>query len=353
MIRDEHINAAVAQGILTSDQAMRLRELARDALAGLDGRDAIADPDDEKFRLIGGFNDVFVTIGVGLLIAALFGLARVLEFTPGFSVLALVSAWGLSEIFSRRMRLALPSIVLAFMFAGAAALLGGSLAGSAFAAMGMESEAAASWSFVAGCVSAALAAVLHERRFQVPIDTAFAAGSAICAALFALNAAFPSWSESLSVALTALFGLAVFVAAQRIDATDPARVTRRSDVAFWLHMLAAPMIVRSVMPLATGGTTEIDALRAVFILAVFAFLGLVALVIDRRALLVSGLTYAGIAIAYLLSQSVEQEGLGLSLTLLSLAALVLALSAGWRSLRRTIVPRLPLGRWRSHIPLPT
>jgi hypothetical protein len=49
---------------------------------------------------------------------------------------------------------------------------------------------------------------------------------------------------------------------------------------------------------------------------------------------------------------VDQEGLGLSLTLLSLAALVLALSAGWRSLRRTIVPRLPLGRLHAHIPPP-
>jgi hypothetical protein len=352
MIRDEHIDAAVAQGIITPEQASRLQALTRPQSPGASA-EAAPDPDDERFRLIGGFNDVFVTIGVGLLIAALFGLARVLEFTSGFSVLALVSAWGLSEVFSRRMRLALPSIVLAFMFAGAAAILGGSLADSTLAAAGIASDAAASWAVIAGAVSAAAAAVLHERRFQVPIDTALAAGSAICATILALLAVFPAWAETLTTPLTALFGFAVFAAALRIDATDPARVTRRSDVAFWLHMLAAPMIVRSVMPLATGGGTEIDALRAVFILAVFSLLGLVALVIDRRALLVSGLTYAGIAIAYLLSQSVNQEGLGLSLTLLSLAALVLALSAGWRSLRRTIVPRLPLGGLLSHVPPPT
>lgn len=351
MITDEHVATAVAQGIITPEQALRLQALSRPQSADVSA-EAAPDPDDERFRLIGGFNDVFVTIGVGLLISALFGLARVLEFTSGFSVLALVSAWGLSEVFSRRMRLALPSIVLAFMFAGAAAFLGGSLADGAFASMGMASDAASSWAMIAGAASAAAAAVLHERRFQVPIDTALAAGAAICATILALLAIFPAWADSLSVVLTALFGFALFAAALRIDATDPARVTRRSDVAFWLHMLAAPMIVRSVMPLATGGGTEIDALRAVFILAVFAVLGLVALVIDRRALLVSGLTYAGIAIAYLLSQSVNQEGLGLSLTLLSLAALVLALSAGWRSLRRAIVPSLPLGRLLSHVPPP-
>jgi hypothetical protein len=351
MITDDHVARAIAQGILTPDQARRLQALAAPASA-VPAAEPAPDPDDERFRLIGGFNDVFVTIGVGLLIAALFGLARVLEFTSGFSVLALLAAWGLSEIFSLRMRLALPSIVLGFMFAGAAAVLAGTLAHSALVAAGATEDIAASWAFVTGAASAAIAALVHERRFRVPIDTAIAAGSGISAVMLAVSAAFPAWSDTLTVALTALFGIAVFLSALRIDATDPARVTRRSDVAFWLHMLAAPMIVRSVMPLATGGGTEIDALRAFFMLAVFALLGVVALVIDRRALLVSGLTYAGIAIAYLLSQSVDQEGLGLSLALLSLAALVLALSAGWRSLRRTIVPRLPLGRLHAHIPPP-
>jgi predicted RND superfamily exporter protein len=64
---------------------------------------------------------------------------------------------------------------------------------------------------------------------------------------------------------------------------------------------------------------------------------------------VSGLSYAGIAIAYLLSQGVEQ-GLGISLTLLGLAIVVLGLSAGWRSLRKAVLPVLPLGRLRELIP---
>ncbi|MBN9446802.1 MAG: hypothetical protein J0I67_07800, partial [Bosea sp.] len=75
----------------------------------------------------------------------------------------------------------------------------------------------------------------------------------------------------------------------------------------------------------------------------------VALVIDRRALIVSGLSYAGIAIAYLLAQRVE-GGLGLPLTLLGLAVVVLGLSAGWRSLRTLIVPRLPLGVLADRLP---
>jgi hypothetical protein len=35
------------------------------------------------------------------------------------------------------------------------------------------------------------------------------------------------------------------------DSSDRARLTRRSDVAFWLHLLAAPMIVQSKASSAT------------------------------------------------------------------------------------------------------
>lgn len=102
MIRDEHINAAVAQGILSQEQAARLRDLAR----GQTREDDAADeppvhPDDEKFSLIGGFNDIFVTIGVLLLVGALVGIAR----QTGIAVLVLIIAWGWRSL--RRMLLPL------------------------------------------------------------------------------------------------------------------------------------------------------------------------------------------------------------------------------------------------------
>jgi hypothetical protein len=159
----------------------------------------------------------------------------------------------------------------------------------------------------------------------------------------------PDWASEHWVAIVAVLGLGVFAAALRVDASDPQRRTRRADVAFWLHMLAAPMVVHAMIRLVTGNLAGIDTAQAITILVLFILLGLVALVIDRRALLVSGLTYAGIAIAYLLSQSVE-AGLGMSLTLLGLAVVVLGLSAGWRSLRRAVLPLLPLGQLRQHIP---
>lgn len=344
MIGDADLERAVAHGILTADQAERLRALARAGAADA-GPDATAaadtavDPDDERFRLIGGFNDVFVTIGVGLLIAALFGLASVIDFRPGFAVLAMAAAWGLSEYFSRHMRLALPSIVLAAMFAG----------GAAFAAAPLGGMVWPKLSLVFAGLGAALAAVAHERRFRVPIDTAIVAAGLIGATAALISELAPDWTSRNASVMTLLFGLAVFAAAVRVDASDPKRLTRRSDIAFWLHLLAAPMIVHAVMARLGGQSNGLEAVEAVAVLIVFALLGLVAIVIDRRALLVSGLSYAGIAIAYLLSEGVDR-GMGLSLTLLCLAILVLGLSAGWRSIRRTLLPLLPLGAMRTSIP---
>lgn len=348
MIGDEHIEAAVAQGILTGDQAARLRDLARRDLAPVSVNDGLPDPDDEKFRLIGGFNDVFVTIGVLLLVAAFFGLASVLDFRPGLAVLAMIAAWGLSEFFSRRMRLALPSITLALMFAGATGFLATSLALLPNGGDWADDRGFRLWIMLFS-LGVMVGGVAHHWRFRVPIDVAIAAGGLTYAVYNGIGVIAPDWIGDNGSALAAVLGLLLFAAAVRTDASDTQRVTRRSDVAFWMHLLAAPMIVHAVIPLVAGPVSALGTGQAFAVLLVFALLGIVALVIDRRALLVSGLTYAGIAIGYLLSQSVA-EGMGLSLTLLGLAIVVLGLSAGWRSLRRAVLPLLPLGSLRHAVP---
>ncbi|HYD15760.1 MAG TPA: hypothetical protein VEA77_05115 [Hyphomicrobium sp.] len=349
MIRDEHIEAAVAQGILSAEQAARLRGLALGDTQAPQRDERGSDPDDEKFRLIGGFNDVFVTIGVLLLVGALFGLANVLNFQPGFAVLALISSWGLAEYFSRRMRLALPSIVLAAMFAGAGGFLSTSIGGLALNIGDWADDRGLRLWLMLFSLGVMLAAVVHHRRFRVPIDVAIAAGGLVYVIYNAIGVLAPDWIRDNGAVLSGLLGLGIFVAAVRIDARDPKRLTRLSDVAFWLHLLAAPLIVHAVIPLLTGPVSALDTGQAIGILVVFVLLGVVALVIDRRALLVSGLTYAGIAIGYLLSQSVD-GGMGLPLTLLGLAVVVLGLSAGWRSLRSILLPMLPLGDLRQRVP---
>ena len=97
-----------------------------------------------------------------------------------------------------------------------------------------------------------------------------------------------------------ILGLGIFSIAMRFDLSDPERVTRRTDIAFWLHLLAAPLIVHPLVSGMLGDARLPDAATAGAILAIFAALGAVAVLVDRRALLVSGLSYAGIAFATLL-----------------------------------------------------
>ena len=123
--------------------------------------------------------------------------------------LAMISAWGLSEVFSRRMRLALPSIALAVMFAG----------GAAFAAATLGSLASTGLTEVFAGIAAAFAAVAHERRFRVPVDWAIAAFSATYAIAYAVWHVFPAFNSAL---LFAVLGGLIFAAALRVDASDRA-----------------------------------------------------------------------------------------------------------------------------------
>ncbi|WP_332696449.1 hypothetical protein [Bosea sp. (in: a-proteobacteria)] len=357
MIREEDLQAAVSEGIIDQAQAVRLSHLARlrrqaapfatGDVAAEDSRPV--DPDDERFRLIGGFNDVFVTIGVGLLAAALLGLMRLLGLGEAFALTGLVAAWGLAEWFSRRMRLALPSIALAVMFVASAGFLAALATDLLAQQAGIRGEARQGWLLIGGGLAGALAARLHHWRFRVPIDAAITAAGCVTVLAGLLTLVDPRLVEDHLAALAFVVGVGIFLFAMRADMSDPRRLTRRSDSAFWLHLLAAPLIVHPTIQLATGGIGDIGTGKALVVLVLFVLLGLVALVIDRRALIVSGLSYAGIAIAYLLAQRLE-GGLGLPLTLLGLAVVVLGLSAGWRALRTLVVSRLPLGALAERLP---
>lgn len=342
MIRNEHLDLAVAQGILTAEQAARLRALAEGGAPADADRAAdpvTVNPDDERFRLIGGFNDIFVTIGIALLVVGLYTLFSAFRFEPGFPVFSIVAAWGLSEVFARRMRLALPSIALALMLA-----LGAGFGGVALG--GLVSPAVAG---VVGALAILLGAVLHERRFGVPVNWAIGAVALSFALVYGMGLLAPELIERAWSFLFALLGLAIFVVALRIDATDVDRETRRSDIAFWLHLVAAPMIVHGTIPLLVGAPEGMNVAQAFAVLGIYAVLGLVAIIIDRRALLVSGLLYAGVALGYLFNENVETS-FGSSLTLLALAVIVLGISAGWRTIRRTLIPLLPLGALKHSIP---
>ena len=346
MYSDSDLEAAVAAGVLSPEAAAALRNY-------IEARSFSPAVDEEHFRLITGFNDIFVAIATALLLAALAWIGYAIGPridgngpSPMSGLLVAGAAWGLAEFFTRQRRMALPSILLLLAFVGGVAVTAGFglvlLAGPD----AVEANKPLGAALAAGAAAvAAGAAWLHWRRFRVPITVAAGAGAivALVMALIASALGDAANMESIMLGFLLLLGVGVFLFAMWWDSSDPRRETRRSDVAFWLHLLAAPMIVHPVFKLLGlsdgGGTTG----GAVIVIFVYVLFGLTALAIDRRALLVSALAY----VLWALSRLFEQAGAGgsselnLALTALVIGSGLLLLSAFWHVARAAIVRPLP------------
>src|SRR3954467_15688529 len=118
MYSDGDLEAAVAAGALTPEAAASLR----DYVAGAAASPAV---DEEHFRLISGFNDIFVSVAAAILFFALGWIGStngpridVDGPSPVGPLLVAGAAWGLAEFFTRKRRMALPSILMLLAFVG-------------------------------------------------------------------------------------------------------------------------------------------------------------------------------------------------------------------------------------------
>ena len=343
MYSQEDLNSAVAAGAITEDAAKALR--AHVAAQ----RDAVP-ADAEHFRLITGFNDIFVSIGAVILLMAMAAIGDAIWSnndgpSPVSGLLVAGTAWMLAEFFTAKRRMALPSIILLLGFVGGVffGLLGLAVE-IADANNSQANETLSVLLLAASGLITAGAAWMHWKRFMVPITiaagTAALAGTAIALIVAAIGPKADNM-ETIILSMVFLAGLVIFGFAMRWDTSDPNRETRRSDVAFWLHLLAAPMIAHPIFALI--GVTEgdnIGAGAAIAVLGVYVVFGLVALAVDRRALLVSALAYVLIALTFLFREFGAVE-LNFALTALVIGSALLTLSALWTPIRRAVVKGLP------------
>ena len=120
-------------------------------------------------------------------------------------------------------------------------------------------------------------------------------------------------------------------------------------MAFWLHLLAAPLIVHPIFTLLGLNTGEATVGEGVVVILLYAILGITALAIDRRALLVSALAYVLWALQSLFRTFGAVE-LNVALTALVIGSALLLLSAFWHQARRAVVHQLP-GSLQGKLPL--
>ena len=338
MYSDADLTDAVANGAITAEAADALRTfVAR--------RQATSPADEEQFRLLTGFNDIFVSIATVLLLTSAWWLAEAVAPILGAATLAILS-WALAEYFTRRRRMALPSILLLASFTFGVFSVGLGLA-ARFIPHGMGPNAN-TWPIVVGAAVAILATMAHWRRFHVPITIAAGAIATVGAAIAVLLGIWPNLERG-TMAAVLICGIGVFALAMWWDMSDRARTTRRSDVAFWLHLSAAPLIVHPAFQLLGLLDNEgTDLGRAAVAVGVYGVLAVVALVVDRRALLVSALFYVLYAISALL-KAAGVLSFSLALTALVAGSALLLLSAFWHPTRRAVLSILPAGL-RARVP---
>ncbi|MFC4255033.1 hypothetical protein GRI97_06320 [Altererythrobacter xixiisoli] len=353
MYSESDVQSAVTAGAISAEAAQALR----DHVARINASPAV---DEEQFRLITGFNDIFVTIACLLVIFAAAAVGKPLPLAACSGIFVAIAAWAMAEAFTRKRRMALPSIVLLIAFVvglGLAVLSGLEQAIPQHRLVEYydyagERQRYESWQHhpwqiavmqIAAAAAAGIGALLHWRRFHVAITIA-AAVAALTLFVLASVAALRNqpWDDNALIAPAALIcGIGVFAYAMWWDMSDRARTTQRSDIAFWLHLVAAPLIAHPLfhwMGVTSG--ESISMVTAIGVLAIYVGFAAIALAVDRRALLVSALAYVLIALAQLFQLYGAVE-LNVALTALVIGSALLALSAWWQIIRRRIMQLFP------------
>lgn len=349
---DEILQEARARGIISADQHDQLLTLQRELsgagaghmpggyLADLNQRnDAEDNAKDSRARemprFVRGFHDIIITIGI----IAVAGGAVMLFHASALIPLSLL----LAEIFIRWQRLALPAFTLTVTF----------MIGSFYLANRLLDGAPPETRTPLLLAIGFAALALFYWRYRVPVALACLIASGI-GALFTLTLTaitgdgdYMQIDPRLVGVVSLGFALLSFVIAMRFDTLDPGRVTRRSDVAFWLHLVTAPALLFSLLLLifASSGLWESHGtINAVITIVIVAGMMLVGIFIDRRAFVTSGLISLGVAVYYMF---VHEGGLGerfqaTAFSLVVVGLVVLSLGSCWRALRGLIIPRLPL-----------
>ena len=357
MYSQQELDDAVAAGAITASSADALR-------AHVESQRSTVIPDEEQFRLLTGFNDIFVSIAAVILLVAVTWIGHSIGSSLGTDfdgegpsfvgpLFMAATSWGLALFFTAKRRMALPSIILLLGFVGgvfgATAMLLGVTVGEA--QIDNNPQLGAILGSVAAAVAAG-AAWLHWRKFRVPITVAAGAaavaGIAVGLLLAVIGPEAPG-AYNIVLGFTLFLGIGMFLFAMWWDGSDRARLTRRSDVAFWLHLLAAPMIVHPVFTLLGLNNGSATLGEGLIVVLLYLALGVTALAVDRRALLVSALAYVLWALSDLFQRFGAVE-LNVALTALVIGSSLLLLSAFWHQARSAIVRPLPDGL-RDRLPL--
>ena len=316
MIKPEILRRAVEEGLLNPEQADPLLDFIN---RQQDAEQSSAQ-DEEQLKFVRNFGDIFITIGVAFVAISI----ATMDLQSWQWWLSAGCFVALAEWLVRQRRLALPgmAILLSIMYfvAQGAGLPDIDLFADQYSSI-------PSLLLLAGCAGA------FYWRYGMPFSLLPMALSIVTIALIGLGEELlqHQW-------LFTLTGLVVFAVAMTFDSKDRHRQLRWSDCGFWLHLLASPLIVHGVMTtLIFSDAPVLNALgNEILLISFFIVFMLIALLVDRRAMLVSSSSYGIYAIFMLLENSpVSAENLPL-VVFIGFGLFIIFFGTFWYRLRSII-----------------
>ena len=267
---------------------------------------------DEPLRFVRSFGDLFITFGV-LVLGMVANYHADTQLKAGVWLLAL---FALAEFLVARKRLVLPGMVILLMMI---------FLSDALMAVAGEDRGALDW-----LVASVVAAVFFI-RYRLPFAMVASLVCFVIATFVSLvEIGVSNWVYS---SVLVVFGLATFALAMTFDARDRNRQTMQSDTGFWLHLAAAPMLTHGVM---VGYIIETQSFGGALPVLFYLVFCSVALIVDRRALVISGVIYmiATVAINAFESQLLSVANSLMALGLLGVGSILLGVY--WYGLRRRL-----------------
>ena len=240
----------------------------------------VSQANEEFYRVVSGYNDGFTATVCAMLLMSILVCAASSALVVIFVA---VGTWILSECFVKDRRLSLTGMVLFLVFASSVALL--SYLVLIFLSSAGDSYFSKNTYNIFASFVVVVASWFYWARFKVPIAVACGAVTAI--AFIALSS-FVLLPRPRINPYAILFagGLITLCIAIYIDSLKAKPQTPQADVAFWLHLVAAPLLLYPVcIGLIPNGDDLITPLGAALIAVSCVLTIFISLCINRRALL--------------------------------------------------------------------
>lgn len=347
---DDDLRAAVAAGIVTEAQAARIVSLSQ----GRAGTRAALTGDDEPFELFRGFSEIFISVGLVILISGVSGLSAMSGQFLLFTLTGMALSAALAVYFTRRRRMVLPSIVLTISF--------GMALSSAVMWIGGFSDLARVPGRIevltlGGTVIAGLG--LWFWLFKVPFTMFMIGVVALIVVMLSISPAAPvalylDWTNMFDLSRgsrlavgTLGFGIVAFVVGMSFDMRDPHRIGRNAATGFWLHLLAAPALVNTVaLTFVSRGDTAGYVLLAVSLLIIT----VLALIIDRRSFLTAGIGYLALLLVLVLMPDRGGGPVNWGILMVILGGFITLMGAFWTAWRAVLLRALPWFPGKDRLP---